>query len=68
VVSISLGVLNLLPIPLLDGGHLLYFLFEAVKGSPLSEQVQMLGQRIGVLLLAALMSLAFYVDIQRLLN
>ncbi len=68
VVSISLGVLNLLPIPMLDGGHLLYFLFEAIKGSPLSEQVQMLGQRIGVAMLAALMSLAFYVDIQRLLN
>lgn len=68
VVSISLGVLNLLPIPLLDGGHLLFYLVEAVKGSPLSESLQMLGQRIGVVLIAALMSLAFYVDLQRLFN
>jgi regulator of sigma E protease len=68
VVSISLGVLNLLPIPILDGGHLLYFAVEAVKGSPLSEQAQMQGQRIGLALLAALMTLAFYVDISRLLG
>lgn len=68
VVSISLGVLNLLPIPVLDGGHLLFFLVEAIKGGPVSEQVQMQGQRIGVVVLAALMSLAFFVDIQRLLN
>lgn len=68
VVSISLGVLNLLPIPVLDGGHLLFFLVEAIKGGPVSERVQMQGQRIGVALLAALMSLAFFVDIQRLLN
>lgn len=68
VVSISLGVLNLLPIPLLDGGHLLFFLVEAIKGSPLSESLQMLGQRVGVVLIAALMSLAFYVDLQRLFN
>jgi regulator of sigma E protease len=68
VVSISLGVLNLLPIPILDGGHLLYFAIEAIKGSPLSEQAQMQGQRIGLALLAALMTLAFYVDINRLLS
>jgi regulator of sigma E protease len=68
VVSISLGVLNLLPIPVLDGGHLLYFAIEAVKGSPLSEQAQLQGQRIGLALLAALMTLAFYVDITRLLQ
>ncbi|MEA3278686.1 MAG: RIP metalloprotease RseP [Pseudomonadota bacterium] len=68
VVSISLGVLNLLPIPILDGGHLLYFAIEAVKGSPLSEQAQLQGQRIGLALLAALMTLAFYVDITRLLG
>jgi len=66
VVSISLGVLNLLPIPVLDGGHLLYFLIEGVKGSPLSERAQLQGQRIGVALLAALMTLAFYVDLSRL--
>lgn len=68
VVSISLGVLNLLPIPMLDGGHLLYFAIEAVKGSPLSEQAQLQGQRVGLALLAALMTLAFYVDISRLLS
>ena len=66
VVSISLGVLNLLPIPVLDGGHLLYFLIEGVKGSPLSERAQLQGQRIGVALLAALMTLAFYVDLSQL--
>jgi len=68
VVSISLGVLNLLPIPILDGGHLLYFAIEAIKGSPLSEQMQLHGQRIGLALLAALMTLAFYVDISRFLD
>jgi len=68
VVSISLGVLNLLPIPILDGGHLLYFAVEAIKGSPLSEQAQLQGQRVGLALLAALMTLAFYVDISRLLG
>ncbi|GBE10657.1 regulator of sigma-E protease RseP [bacterium BMS3Bbin12] len=66
VVSISLGVLNLLPIPILDGGHLLYYLVEAVKGSPVSEHVQAVGQRIGILLLLLLMSLAFYNDLRRL--
>ena len=68
VVSISLGVLNLLPIPILDGGHLLYFTIEAIKGSPLSEQAQLQGQRVGLALLVALMTLAFYVDISRLLE
>jgi regulator of sigma E protease len=68
VVSISLGVLNLLPIPVLDGGHLLFFLVEAVKGSPLSEKAQLQGQRIGLVLLLALMTLAFYVDLSRLLG
>ena len=68
LVSISLGVLNLLPVPVLDGGHLLFFLAEAVKGSPLSENAQMQGQRIGLMLILALMGLAFYVDISRLLG
>jgi len=68
IVSISLGVLNLLPIPVLDGGHLLYYAIEFAKGSPLSEHAQMQGQRIGIAVLAALMSLAFYVDITRLLE
>jgi regulator of sigma E protease len=68
VVSISLGVLNLLPIPILDGGHLMFFLAEAVKGSPLSEAAMQHAQRIGLALLLALMTLAFYVDISRLLG
>ena len=68
LVSISLGVLNLLPVPVLDGGHLLFFLVEAVKGSPLSEAAQAQGQRIGMALLLALMGLAFYVDLARLLG
>ena len=66
LISISLGVLNLLPIPMLDGGHLMYYLVELVKGSPVSEQTQMLGQRFGVAILAAVMVLAFYNDLVRL--
>jgi regulator of sigma E protease len=68
VVSISLGVLNLLPIPVLDGGHLAFFLIEAVKGSPPSEEMLMQGQRIGLIILILLMGLAFYVDISRQLG
>ncbi len=67
-ISISLGVMNLLPVPMLDGGHLLYYAIEAVKGSPLSEQAMIVGQKIGLILLAGLMSLAFYNDIFRLLG
>lgn len=66
VVSISLGVLNLLPIPLLDGGHLMYYLIELVKGSPLSDGVQQQLQRVGVAFLVMLMVLAFYNDLNRL--
>ncbi|NOZ53470.1 MAG: RIP metalloprotease RseP [Gammaproteobacteria bacterium] len=68
IVSISLGVLNLLPIPLLDGGHLLYYLIEIVKGSALSDEIQGLMQRVGIVLLGLLMMLAFYNDIQRLFS
>lgn len=69
IVSISLGVLNLLPIPILDGGQMLFQLIELVKGSPLSERAQVLGQQVGIALLLLLMSLAFYNDISsRLLN
>lgn len=68
VISISLGVLNLLPIPVLDGGHLLYYVIEAVKGSPLSERVMLFGQQVGIALLAGLMLLAFYNDLSRLFN
>lgn len=66
VVSISLGVLNLMPIPLLDGGHLMYYLVEWVKGSPLSDQAQLIGQKLGVAVLLSLMLLAFYNDLVRL--
>jgi regulator of sigma E protease len=68
VISVSLGVLNLLPVPLLDGGQVLYQLVEAVKGSPMSERAQLLGQQVGIALLVMLMSLAFYNDISRHLN
>jgi len=66
IVSISLGVLNLLPIPILDGGHLFYFLIEMVTGKPVSEQFQTTAQQFGIFLLVALMALAFYNDILRL--
>lgn len=68
IVSVSLGVLNLMPVPLLDGGHLLFYAIEAVKGSPLSERVQEWGQKLGLSMLVALMGLAFFNDIVRLLN
>ena len=68
IISISLGVINLLPIPLLDGGHLLYYLLEAVRGRPLSEAAQMVGQRIGLALIFALMGLAIFNDLARLLG
>lgn len=68
IVSISLGVLNLLPVPVLDGGHLLYYAAELIKGKPLSEKTQMIGQQIGMVLLIMLMSLAFYNDIARLVG
>lgn len=68
VISISLGVLNLLPIPLLDGGHLFNYLIEMVKGSPLSDVVQIQMQRAGIVLLAMLMSLALYNDVARLVS
>jgi regulator of sigma E protease len=68
IVSVSLGVLNLLPVPVLDGGHLLFYLLELVKGSPVSEAAQLLGQKIGIALLLALMSLAFYNDLVRLFD
>jgi regulator of sigma E protease len=67
LVSLSLAILNLLPIPVLDGGHLLYYLVELVKGSPVSEQVMIVGQYIGLALLFTLMGLAFYNDIHRML-
>jgi regulator of sigma E protease len=65
LLSISLGVLNLLPIPVLDGGHLLFCLAELVKGSPVSERVQMLGYQVGLLILVSVMALALFNDISR---
>jgi regulator of sigma E protease len=66
LVSVSLGVLNLLPVPLLDGGHLLYYSAELLTGRPVSENVQAVGQKIGAALLAALMFFALFNDFQRL--
>lgn len=63
LLSLSLGILNLLPIPILDGGHLLYYLIELVKGSPVSERAMAAGQYIGLALIIGLMGLAFYNDI-----
>ncbi len=68
LLSVSLGLINLFPIPVLDGGHLLYFAIEGVTGRPLSEELQQQGQRIGIALLISLMTLAFYVDIARFLK
>ena len=68
IVSISLGVLNLLPIPLLDGGHLVYYIIEFFTGKPVSDSVQMTGQQIGIVLLFGLMGLALYNDFVRLLG
>jgi regulator of sigma E protease len=66
IISLSLGILNLLPIPVLDGGHLMYYLIELVKGSPVSERVQNFGQTVGIGLLMMLMAVAFYNDLARL--
>ncbi|MFA6053275.1 MAG: RIP metalloprotease RseP [Methylobacter sp.] len=66
LVSVSLGVLNLLPVPVLDGGHLLFFAIEGIKGSPVSEKIQIFFQQVGIALLVSLMALAMVMDIQRL--
>jgi regulator of sigma E protease len=66
MVSVSLGILNLLPIPLLDGGHLMYYLAEIVRGKPVDEVWQVRGQKIGILLIGLLTGVAFFNDIQRL--
>ncbi len=68
MLSLSLCIMNLLPIPILDGGHLLYYLIEMVKGSPVSERTMIAGQFVGMVLLAGLMGLAFYNDILRLVS
>jgi len=68
LVSLSLGIINLLPIPMLDGGQLLFLLFEKIKGSPLSEDFQLKGQTVGIIFLLSFMSIAFYNDILRLVS
>jgi len=65
IVSISLAVLNLLPIPVLDGGHLAFYLLEALRGKPIPERVQVMFQNIGIVLLVSLMFFSFYLDIMR---
>lgn len=66
LISVSLGVLNLLPVPVLDGGHLVFFVIEAIKGSPVSEKLQMYFQQVGMLILMSLMVLALFLDLDRL--
>jgi regulator of sigma E protease len=68
IISISLGVLNLLPIPVLDGGQIIYQLIEGFKGSPMTERAQIIGQQAGILALLMLMSFAFYNDISGILS
>ena len=68
IISISLGVLNLLPVPMLDGGHLFYYLIEIFKGSPVSEAIEIAGQKLGIALLFCLMSIAIYNDLLRLVG
>ena len=66
LLSVSLGVLNLLPIPVLDGGHILFYALEGLRGKPLDEKWQLLGIKIGISFVLVLMSLAFYNDVMRL--
>jgi regulator of sigma E protease len=68
LISVSLAVLNLLPIPLLDGGHLLYYAVEIIRGSPVSDRTMELGQRVGLALLLLMMAFAFYNDLNRLFS
>jgi regulator of sigma E protease len=66
LVSVSLGIINLLPVPVLDGGHLMFNLVEWIKGSAVSERAQLIGQQVGLVAIAALMMLALYNDFTRL--
>ncbi len=68
LISINLFILNLLPVPILDGGHLLYYLIESVKGSPVSERVMEAGQYVGLVLILGLVGLSFFNDITRVLT
>ncbi len=66
LMSVSLGILNLLPIPMLDDGHLVYYFIELIRGKPVSEQIQLVGLKIGMVLLGSMMLLALFNDIMRL--
>ena len=66
LISVSLGVLNLLPVPVLDGGHLMFYALEVIKGSPVSDRVQWYFQQLGMLMLFSLMALALFLDLDRL--
>ncbi|WP_168389952.1 RIP metalloprotease RseP [Acinetobacter indicus] len=66
LMSVSLGILNLLPIPMLDGGHLVYYFIELIRGKPVSEQIQLVGLKIGMVLLGSMMLLALFNDFMRL--
>ena len=68
VVSLSLGILNLLPVPVLDGGQVLYQLLEALKGSPMSARAELVGQQIGMVFLMLVMGFAFYNDLSRVFS
>ncbi|MBK8453589.1 MAG: RIP metalloprotease RseP [Thiofilum sp.] len=68
IISVSLGILNLLPIPMLDGGHLLFYIVEMIKGSPVSQRVEELGMRVGLTAIGSLMVLALYNDLMRLIR
>jgi len=68
VISVNLGVLNLLPIPILDGGHFLFFIFEAVLRRPLDTRHREIAQQVGLVLLVSLMAFAFYNDIARVVH
>lgn len=68
LISVSIAVLNLLPVPMLDGGHLMYYAIEAIRGKPVSERFMAMGQRFGALVLASLMCLAFFNDFTRLFS
>ena len=67
LMSVSLGILNLLPIPMLDGGHLVYYFIELIRGKPVSEQIQLVGLKIGMVLLGSMMLLALVNDVARLI-
>ncbi len=66
IISVSLGVLNLLPVPILDGGHLFFYLIEWIKGSPVNERIEALGQQVGLVIILSMMSIAIFNDLVKL--